>query len=134
MTRAHKLYIDSEGIERGYYVYLHRDRATGRVFYVGKGHGRRAWETGRRNQVWKNTVSTLYDGWDVELVRDDLSEIEAFELEEELVETYGGSAPDGGALTNLIPGGESPVSVTVALPFDDRGWTKAYDAAREFRY
>jgi hypothetical protein len=32
-----RLYIDADGVKRGYYVYAHKDCATGSVFYVGKG-------------------------------------------------------------------------------------------------
>lgn len=75
-----KRYIDGEGVERGYYVYLHKDKATGKVFYVGKGIGRRAWETGRRSNTWKEKVASLTNGWEVEILAKDLSELKAFEL------------------------------------------------------
>jgi hypothetical protein len=35
-----------------YYVYLHRD-LLGRVFYVGRGSGKRAFQTGNRGAAWK---------------------------------------------------------------------------------
>ena len=101
-----KLYIDQGGVVRGYYVYLHKGRTTGVVFYVGKGSGQRAWESIGRNELWKGRVATLDNGWEVEIFKNDLSEIEAFVLEAELVEKYGGCAADGGTLTNWVPGGE----------------------------
>ena len=39
MSKVGRLYVDSEGVERGYYVYAHREKETGEVFYIGKGHG-----------------------------------------------------------------------------------------------
>jgi len=130
---SHKsLYIDSEGLQRGYYVYLHKDRATGAVFYVGKGHGRRAWDALGRNDVWKARTKPLTDGWDVVIVKDNLSEIEAFELEAQLVEKYGGAIASGGQLTNYLPGGESPASVEIGMVLNDKGWSQAYYKFREF--
>ncbi len=51
MTEKPQIYIDEEGVKRGYYVYLHKATETGEVFYVGKGSGRRAWETKKRNNT-----------------------------------------------------------------------------------
>jgi hypothetical protein len=133
MVLPYKLYIDSQGVKRGYYVYVHKDRATGEVFYVGKGNGKRAWETRRRNDKWKEKVASLTNGWDVKLVKEDLSEIEAFELEAELVEQYGGCAVDGGKLTNRVSGGENPLSIQFGIQFDDGGWSAAYYNARKFK-
>jgi hypothetical protein len=133
MPARNKLYIDSEGVIRGHYVYLHKVRPTGEVFYVGKGSGRRAWETDGRNDKWKERVASLVSGWDVEIVQRDLSEIEAFELEAHLVEQYGGCAADGGRLTNWIPGGEDPISIQLGIQFDDGGWSAAYCEARTFK-
>jgi len=133
MPTRRKLYIDSEGVERGYYVYVHKDCTTGEVFYVGKGSGRRAWDIDRRHIEWKKKVASLTNGWDVEIVKEDLSEIEAFDLEAELVEQYGGCAAEGGALTNRIPGGEEPLSVRLGIQFDDGGWSAAYYDARRFK-
>jgi len=133
MALPYKLYIDTQGVKRGYYVYVHKDRTTGEVFYVGKGNGKRAWETCRRNDKWKKKVTLFTNGWDVELVKEDLSEIEAFELEAELVEQYGGSAVDGGRLTNKVSGGENPLSIQLGIQFDDGGWSAAYNEARKFK-
>ena len=133
MTSPYKLYIDAQGVKRGYYIYVHKDYTTGEVFYVGKGNGKRAWEACRRNDKWKGKVASLTNGWDVELVKEDLSEIEAFELEAELVEQYGGSAVDGGRLTNRVSGGEDPLSIQLGIQFDDGGWSVAYYDARKFK-
>jgi len=129
-----KLYIDSDGLMRGYYVYLHKDRETGEVFYVGKGHEKRAWQTTGRNDLWNKKVTALVNGWDVEIVQLDLTENEAFALEDELVEKYGRCAAEGGALTNWTPGGESPVSIKFSLEIPgDGGWTDKYHEVREFK-
>jgi hypothetical protein len=133
MRTEYELYVDSDGVTRGYYVYLHRDLATSEVFYIGKGSGRRAWDTEGRHDLWKQKVVSLAAGWDVEVAKHDLSEIEAFELEAELVELHGGCAAVGGKLTNWIPGGEDPVSIRLELRLDDGGWGQAYQEARIFK-
>jgi len=139
----YRLYVDSDGIRRGYYVYLHRERDTGEVFYVGKGHGRRAWQKTNRNDLWKKRIEILGDGWDVEIVADDLGELAAFELEFSLVEKYGGCAAEGGTLTNWISGGggnsESDVNILfgpaehISFNSDSMVWCHAYETARQFR-
>ncbi len=132
MPKPKKLHIDADGVRRGYYVYVHRDRATGDVFYVGKGHGNRAWDGNGRNDDWTKRVATLSKGWEVQIVHDNLSEIDAFELEAELVEEHGGPAATGGKLTNWIPGGETPAAVGIRIQLDDNGWFEAYYQARCF--
>jgi hypothetical protein len=119
MTKPTKLYVDDNDVQRGYYVYLHKENATGTVFYVGKGYGDRAWRKDGRNQLWQEHVKSLSDGWCVEIAEDDLSEIEAFEIEANLVEKFGGPAALNGALTNWIPGGEDPVSVRIEAPLGE---------------
>lgn len=133
MSKPKNLYVDSDGVRRGYYVYVHKDRTTGVVFYVGKGNGQRAWDATQRNDDWKEHVASLPSGWDVDIVQDDLSEIEAFEIEAELVEKYGGATATGGILKNWLPGGEDPASVQIEVQFDDNGWSAAYYAARKFK-
>jgi hypothetical protein len=39
-----------------FYTYVHRRKTDGRVFYVGKGSGGRAWSGRGRNQYWHRTV------------------------------------------------------------------------------
>ncbi len=129
-----KLYIDKDGVQRGYYVYVHKDVETDKVFYVGKGQGRRAWSD-RRSQYWKDAVAKLKQGWDVEIVADDLSEDEAFELEAKTVESHGGDMATGGVLANWIPGGEHPVSVTFSIPLPESSvrYQEVYNKERKFK-
>lgn len=135
MSKTGTLYIDSEGDKRGYYVYLHRETDSGSVFYVGKGNGKRAWKTDNRNRLWQNKVASLGDRWEVVIVQDDLCELEAFRLEAELVEQYGGSAEDGGKLTNLVAGGEDPMDFCLGLSLGPKlqAWHEAYWDARRFK-
>jgi len=131
--RPVKLYIDGDGVERGYYVYAHKDSHTNEVFYVGKGCGRRAWDKKSRPQAWQDKIASLGDGWTIEIVKDDLSEPEAFQLEHDKVIEYGGPARSRGKLTNVVPGGDQPAAVSLSVQIPDFGWYEAYRVARRFR-
>ncbi|MFM7137890.1 MAG: hypothetical protein ACKO1M_12615 [Planctomycetota bacterium] len=139
-----QLYIDSEGVERGYYVYAHTCEASGRVFYVGKGKEDRAWSD-NRSSAWHEYVASLPEGYRVCLLHSDLTEEEAIKLEQAEIEAYGGPASAGGTLVNWIPGeyGEGfgvAAEVVVDLTGGDEDlarslrfhWEK-YRAARKFK-
>jgi hypothetical protein len=128
-----KLYIDSKGVKRGYYVYVHKDRITGGVFYVGKGSGKRAYDTNSRNPRWWERVKSLSDGWVVEIVGQDMSELEAFALEAELVDRYREAEAEGKEIANIGSGGETTLSCRLSYSFDDHGWSEAYSNARVFK-
>jgi hypothetical protein len=73
---------------KDYYVYFHRD-SSGNIFYIGMGSGQRAWSTDRDNN-WKRYVNERLNGrFEVEIVKDHLSESEAAELEGELIFEHG---------------------------------------------
>lgn len=89
-------------MSKEYYVYIHRRASDGSVFYVGKGHGRRAFDkTNGRNRYWKFIVSK--HGHTVEFYATGLQEWYAFELEKELIAYYGRDN-----LCNNSDGGEGP--------------------------
>lgn len=81
--------FDPSTVGDGCYVYVHED-AAGRVFYVGKGTGRRAWASGR-DPLWEQFVATRLEGgryW-VRLVATGLGEEEALDLEVETMALFG---------------------------------------------
>lgn len=86
-----------------FYVYLHKKKTTGEVFYVGKGSGKRAWSVRGRSKFWKSIVSKY--GVDIEVYADNLQEWYAFELEQDLISLYGRRDLGDGALVNLNDGG-----------------------------
>lgn len=92
-----------------FFVYVHREADTGRVFYVGKGSrdkrdpARRAHTAKRRSQLWQNIV--LKHGLIVEVVAWFEGEQDAFDVERGLIAFYGRRC-DGGALCNLTLGGD----------------------------
>lgn len=70
-----------------FYVYAHIDWE-GKVFYIGKGTGERAWST-TRDHIWKRYVSErTFDIYSVEILEEDLTESEALSLEERLITEY----------------------------------------------
>ena len=91
-------------IPQDFYVYLHRKATTGKVFYVGKGHGRRAWAKHGRSKIWTNTVKK--HGHTVEIVCGFLQEWAAFEMESDLISLYGRKDVGFGRLVNGTDGGE----------------------------
>jgi hypothetical protein len=134
-VRFDSLYVDADGVRRGYYVYLHRERKSGNIFYVGKGCGGRAWEQAKRHDNWIEKIASLSGQWEVVIVKYDLTELEAFDLEHKLVDRYGGAACDGGTLLNRVPGGEDPLSVAVTVALSEQGqaWQTAYEESRQFK-
>ena len=90
-------------MENKYYVYEHATEG-GEVFYVGKGSGDRAWAKDGRNKFWRSVARK--HGRVVRIVRDGLSELEAFDIEKCLIARHGRRDEGEGTLVNLTPGGE----------------------------
>lgn len=67
-----------------YYVYLHRTLC-GKVFYVGKGTGYRVKERGHRSKAWHQFADS---GYTYQIIKDNISEADAFELEHALITIY----------------------------------------------
>lgn len=93
-------------LEPIFYVYLHRRLTDNSVFYVGKGKGKRAWVSKSRNQHWQNVVNK-HGGFLVEIIKENLTEQEAFDLEAETVKSIGIDN-----LTNQTLGGISTTGLT----------------------
>lgn len=89
-----------------FYVYGHYTADTGEVFYIGKGKGIRYKEKSklRRSKFWQNVVNK--HGLVVRIIKENLSEEEAFELERKLIRQYGKRHNGTGCLVNLTDGGE----------------------------
>lgn len=89
-----------------FYVYVHRRKDTNRVFYVGKGAGKRAWKHAGRNDWWHRIVKK--HGRTVEIVFRFDDENLAFLMERELIDFYGRDN-----LCNMTDGGMGGVSPTL---------------------
>jgi hypothetical protein len=81
------------------YVYGHYKADDGKLFYIGKGNGRRAWRNDSRNRHWQNIVNK--HGLVVKIIEDNLTDEEAFEKERQLIAEVGvknlANAVSGGA-------------------------------------
>lgn len=88
--------------ENIYYVYLHRRASDNKVFYVGKGKGKRAFQTGGRNDRWNKTYKK--HGRIVEIVFDGLSQQDAFDIEIDTITEM--RYHYGETLCNMTNGGE----------------------------
>ena len=71
---------------RWYYVYRHIRLDTNTVFYVGKGHAKRAYSKSDRNRYWGRITKNFE--WKVELIETDLSEEEAYSREIYWIDYY----------------------------------------------
>jgi len=91
----------------GFYVYLHKKKTTGEVFYVGKGKKKRAWDFVQRSQFWKHVYEK--HGVEVVIYENNLQEWYAYELEKDLIALYGRLSDGKGCLVNLTDGGVSAV-------------------------
>jgi hypothetical protein len=85
-----------------FYVYEHIN-TDGTVFYVGKGYKRRAWWSRTRSAGWKKAAA---NGFEVRIVKANLSENEAYDLEVKLIAQHGRRDLGLGTLENLTNGGD----------------------------
>jgi hypothetical protein len=69
------------------YVYIHIRRDTGRIFYVGRGRGQRAWAKTSRNVHWKSIVKKT--AYSVEILFSNLSLELSCKLEELCIKVIG---------------------------------------------
>lgn len=71
-----------------FYVYIHKRPIIGTVFYVGKGRDERAWVEKSRNPHWRNVVNK-HGGFDTEIIKQGMTEPEAYAFEAETILKYG---------------------------------------------
>lgn len=88
-----------------FYVYFHYRKDDGKIFYVGKGFKNRYKSTANRNKYWHNTVNK--HGYYSNIVQDNLSESDAFELEVFCIKEIGKEN-----LCNITDGGDGVCGIT----------------------
>lgn len=86
-----------------FYTYAHTRNDTGKIFYIGKGTGKRAWNKSGRNKWWKHIVEK--HGHKVHILFKTDVEQEAFDQEILLIE---GFKNQGLELVNQTDGGDMP--------------------------
>lgn len=90
-------------MSKEFYVYAHR-KINGEIFYIGKGCGKRAWDTEGRSRYWENTVNLT--NYHVEILISGLQEWYAIELEKDLIAYHGRKDLGYGLLVNQVDGGD----------------------------
>lgn len=70
-----------------YYVYVHKEITTGKIFYVGKGKGSRYVSEKGRSREWFRYTDLVE--WQAEIVKDNLTEYSAFVEERRLIRSLG---------------------------------------------
>ena len=101
-----------------YYIYQYL-REDGTPYYISKGKNRRAWV--KQRAIPLPTDSTL-----IQIVKDSLTEVEAFNLESELIAKYGRKDNGTGILRNLTDGGEG-----ARKPHKKVAWNKGIKQSTE---
>ena len=94
--------------EKRYYVYVWYIKENGNVFYVGKGSGNRCKTRTRKDNPAFNKITKNFD-CDFKIIKEDLTEKEAFDLEIDMIAYYRGL---GSPLINILDGGFNPPLLT----------------------
>lgn len=84
-------------------VYRHL-KPCGEVFYIGIGTKKRPYKKVGRSKLWTNTINKY--GYEVQILKEDLSWEEAVELECILIDYYGRIDIGTGTLVNFTDGGD----------------------------
>lgn len=88
-----------------YYIYKHYTKDDNKLFYIGLGRNKRAYQTTGRNKLWTNMYKK--HGRIVEINSIRLTLAEANLLERKLIKKYGKIIDGTGVLSNISDGGES---------------------------
>jgi hypothetical protein len=90
-----------------HYVYVHFRNDTNQIFYVGKGSGKRAYNSQKRNDYWKNVVKKA-NGYSVQIIAKNLTAEEAYNFEYRLIKEL--KKDSKVKLTNLVDGGKGTLN------------------------
>ena len=107
-----------------YYVYKHIRKKDGSTFYIGKGKEHRVESDKGRNTHWKRIVKKD-GGFDSEIIKDGLSEDEAFNLEVKLISEIGLDN-----LCNMTEGGSGGDTRKSYTPAETDLWLKRKSEAQ----
>lgn len=100
-------------MDKSFYVYAHYNNESDELpFYIGKGKGSRAYNT-KRSNLWKEKAS---NGLVVKILKDNLTETEAYDLETKLIKRYGRILYENGTLVNIAAGGPLEKNSTKGIP------------------
>lgn len=126
-----------------YYVYIYSDPRTNLPFYVGKGHGTRAYShlkesysTTKNKYKWNTIAAIRKHGFEpiIEIFKDNMSETDAYDLERYLICKFGRSKIEpNGILTNLCIDARPPGNPKAHLGKRHSETTKAIMSKRKER-
>ena len=85
-------------------VYQHKKLNTDEIFYIGIGSIKRAYVTNTRSKYWKRIVNK--HGYKVEILFENLTRMEACQIEQYLIKYYGRRDLKLGTLVNMTDGGD----------------------------
>lgn len=105
-----------------YYIYRHIRLDTDKVFYIGKGCEKRAFNRSNRNTYWKNITNKT--DYIIEIMLDNLTKEQALEKEIEMISLY----RKFGNLANLTDGGDGCLGTS--FPCSEEKKLKISHAAR----
>lgn len=102
-------------LENKYYVYLHINVNKQEPFYVGKGSGERAYKKGKiRSKFWLEYVNENGE-YDIVILQDNLTEDEAFKVENYWICRIGRISNNNGPLINRGDGGRNNKGVNKGI-------------------
>ena len=85
-------------------VYQHKRLDTNEIFYIGIGSVKRANVTNTRSKYWKRIINK--HGYKIEILFDNLTRLEACQIEQYLIKYYGRKDLKLGKLVNMTDGGD----------------------------
>ncbi len=98
-------------MENSYYIYFHINPLKNEIFYVGKGHGDRAYSKFSRSDFWKKTVNKY--GFIVDITEKGLTNEEAKKREKFWIKRLGRKDLGLGKLANHTDGGDGCVNMSI---------------------
>lgn len=101
-----------------FYVYAHKKKTTGEIFYIGKGRGERYRSKSGRSNHWRNIVKK--HGCEAEILGVFESEHDAYSFEVYAIKSY---RDKGKKLCNIYPGGDGRLA----------GWKHSDEIKEKFR-
>ncbi|ABC77999.1 MAG: GIY-YIG nuclease family protein [Clostridiaceae bacterium] len=108
-----------------YYVYVHKAQ-DGTVFYVGKGTGNRAYSKDRQPEWYYYVEKFLNNQYNVEIVKDGISEEDALRIEDVLLANHAATVIN---LQNM----HSPVDSRMMIDYSDaiRDYSESFKLAKK---
>lgn len=117
-----------------HYVYIHLNPETNEIFYVGKGKGHRKSSKNGRNEKWTEYVLKLDGQFKILVLKENLSEKEALELEKKVIRKIDWHYEDLTTnITDSIPDLEDAPTIQIVFG-DSKQTTKSKEFKPKIRF